>query len=69
MKLRKPRWLHGLHELVLSVVWPWERQFEKLWKEQGGVTPDTNECWLTPRMLRKAKSLERLWEKQDRQND
>jgi hypothetical protein len=35
-----------------------ELAIEQKWREQGGVDPDTNEMWLTPRMHRNAIRLE-----------
>lgn len=42
-------------------VWPGEESIETLWKETGGV--DSNgKMWLTPRMERIARKIQKDWE-------
>lgn len=41
-----------------------EEELERLWKETGGVDPETGKMWLTPRMEREAEKLVKEWEKQ-----
>jgi NitT/TauT family transport system ATP-binding protein len=59
-----------LRNVVFSeeLVWPeenvtyWkEEALEQLWKEQKGVNPQTGKMWLTPRMEREAKKIEKAW--------
>lgn len=36
-----------------------EEELELLWQEQKGIDPETGRMWLTPRMEREAKELEK----------
>lgn len=68
MRRKIKRWTRKVEQLVLSITWPWERRIERRWKEQKGLIPGTNDMWLTPRMKRRSRLLQRVWEEQDRQN-
>lgn len=40
-----------------------EQILELLWKQTGGIIPETGKAWLTPRMEREAKELEKRLDK------
>lgn len=39
-----------------------EDELEILWRVQNGIDPETGLAWITPRMQRIAKSVEKAWD-------